>query len=192
MNCRTHEHRHFERTLRSSDTVPGPRLAEGRLSNKKKHVFLIQTARRFENTSIDAVRAHRGTNACACAHESDEYTAKRARAKCVCCSGRKSARTRAMIATRRFRVSPRVCACVCGVAAIVCVLERERVRVDIKYMCYFRTARTLNVRLRRSTTIFRLARNDGESSRAAWPRALRERRVRLSAATFSQRVARMC
>lgn len=94
---------------------------------------------------------------------------------CVCCSGRKSARTRAIIATRRSRVSPRVCACVCGVAALVCVLERERVRVDIKYMCYFRTARTLNVRLRRSTTIFRLARNDGESSRAAWPRALRER-----------------
>lgn len=31
MNCRTHEHRHFERTLRSSDTIPGPLLAEGRL-----------------------------------------------------------------------------------------------------------------------------------------------------------------
>lgn len=30
MNCRTHEHRHFERTLRSTDTIPGPRLAEGR------------------------------------------------------------------------------------------------------------------------------------------------------------------
>lgn len=30
VNCRTHEHRHFERTLRSTDTVPGPRLAEGR------------------------------------------------------------------------------------------------------------------------------------------------------------------
>lgn len=29
MNCRTHEHRHFERTLRSTDTIPGPRLAEG-------------------------------------------------------------------------------------------------------------------------------------------------------------------
>jgi len=33
VNCRTHEHRHFERTLRSTDTIPGPRLAEGR-SNK--------------------------------------------------------------------------------------------------------------------------------------------------------------
>lgn len=32
MNCRTHEHRRFERTLRSSDTVPGPRLAEGRIN----------------------------------------------------------------------------------------------------------------------------------------------------------------
>lgn len=31
MNCRTHEHRHFERTLRSPDTVPGPLLAEGRV-----------------------------------------------------------------------------------------------------------------------------------------------------------------
>lgn len=30
MNCRIHEHRHFERTLRSLDTVPGPFLAEGR------------------------------------------------------------------------------------------------------------------------------------------------------------------
>lgn len=30
VNCRTHEHRHFERTLRSLDTVPGPLLAEGR------------------------------------------------------------------------------------------------------------------------------------------------------------------
>lgn len=30
MNCRTHEHRHFERTLRSLDTVPRPLLAEGR------------------------------------------------------------------------------------------------------------------------------------------------------------------
>ena len=32
MNCRTHEHRHFERTLRSTDTIPGPRLAEGRFT----------------------------------------------------------------------------------------------------------------------------------------------------------------
>lgn len=31
MNCRTHEHRHFERTLRSSDTVPGPLPSEGRV-----------------------------------------------------------------------------------------------------------------------------------------------------------------
>ena len=30
MNCRTHEHRHFERILRSTDIIPGPRLAEGR------------------------------------------------------------------------------------------------------------------------------------------------------------------
>lgn len=35
MNCRTHEHRHFERTLRSTDTIPGPRLAEGRFSTPK-------------------------------------------------------------------------------------------------------------------------------------------------------------
>lgn len=35
MNCRTHEHRHFERTLRSTDTIPGPRLAEGRFSTSK-------------------------------------------------------------------------------------------------------------------------------------------------------------
>lgn len=34
MNCRTHEHRHFERTLRSTDTIPGPRLAEGRFSTR--------------------------------------------------------------------------------------------------------------------------------------------------------------
>lgn len=33
VNCRTHEHRHFERTLRSTDTIPGPRLAEGRSRN---------------------------------------------------------------------------------------------------------------------------------------------------------------
>lgn len=32
VNCRTHEHRHFERTLRSLDTVPGPLLAEGRFN----------------------------------------------------------------------------------------------------------------------------------------------------------------
>jgi hypothetical protein len=30
VNCRTHEHRHFERTLRVSDSVRNPRLAEGR------------------------------------------------------------------------------------------------------------------------------------------------------------------
>lgn len=35
MNCRTHEHRHFERTLRSTDTIPGPRLAEGRFNKPK-------------------------------------------------------------------------------------------------------------------------------------------------------------
>lgn len=39
MNCRTHEHRHFERTLRSTDPIPGPRLAEGRLLIKKLLTF---------------------------------------------------------------------------------------------------------------------------------------------------------
>jgi hypothetical protein len=34
VNCRTHEHRHFERTLRVSDSVRNPRLAEGRMTNK--------------------------------------------------------------------------------------------------------------------------------------------------------------
>lgn len=36
VNCRTHEHRHFERTLRSTDTIPGPRLAEGRFKYNKQ------------------------------------------------------------------------------------------------------------------------------------------------------------
>lgn len=39
MNCRTHEHRHFERTLRSTDPIPGPRLAEGRTKNKTRLLF---------------------------------------------------------------------------------------------------------------------------------------------------------
>lgn len=34
MNCRTHEHRHFERTLRVSDHVRNPRLSEGRANCK--------------------------------------------------------------------------------------------------------------------------------------------------------------
>lgn len=34
VNCRTHEHRHFERTLRSWDTIPGPLLTEGRANNQ--------------------------------------------------------------------------------------------------------------------------------------------------------------
>ena len=33
VNCRTHEHRHFERTLRSMDTISGSGLAEGRSRN---------------------------------------------------------------------------------------------------------------------------------------------------------------
>lgn len=32
MNCRTHEHRHFERTLRVSDFIRYPHLAEGRIT----------------------------------------------------------------------------------------------------------------------------------------------------------------
>lgn len=32
VNCRTHEHRQFERTLRSLDPVPGPLLTEGRFN----------------------------------------------------------------------------------------------------------------------------------------------------------------
>lgn len=39
MNCRTHEHRHFERTLRSWDSIPGPLLAEGRIYLKDCSVF---------------------------------------------------------------------------------------------------------------------------------------------------------
>jgi len=35
LNCRTHEHRHFERTLLSTETIPGPRLAEGRFGKLK-------------------------------------------------------------------------------------------------------------------------------------------------------------
>lgn len=49
MNCRTHEHRHFERTLRSTDTIPGPRLAEGRFRT------IDQTAR-FRASEILSVR----------------------------------------------------------------------------------------------------------------------------------------
>lgn len=41
VNCRTHEHRHFERTLRSSDSVPGPHLAEGRINFKDCSVFCV-------------------------------------------------------------------------------------------------------------------------------------------------------
>lgn len=39
VNCRTHEHRHFERTLRSWDFTPGPLLAEGRILLKDCSVF---------------------------------------------------------------------------------------------------------------------------------------------------------
>lgn len=40
VNCRTHEHRHFERTLRSTDPIPGPHLAEGRLLYKKLLTYI--------------------------------------------------------------------------------------------------------------------------------------------------------
>lgn len=45
VNCRTHEHRHFERTLRSTDTIPGPRLAEGRFSYNKLLIASEQNER---------------------------------------------------------------------------------------------------------------------------------------------------
>lgn len=42
VNCRTHEHRHFERTLRSTEMSPGPRLAEGRSKNKTRLLVLYE------------------------------------------------------------------------------------------------------------------------------------------------------
>ena len=58
MNCRTHEHRHFERTLRSTDTIPGPRLAEGRL-------LYNQTACCCKTTS-DELSVRRATSVARC------------------------------------------------------------------------------------------------------------------------------
>lgn len=63
MNCRTHEHRHFERTLRSTDTIPGPRLAEGRLSKQRllarRRTWRARTSDRW-TFARDERRARRG------------------------------------------------------------------------------------------------------------------------------------
>lgn len=49
VNCRTHEHRHFERTLRSTELSPGPRLAEGRSIKTTRllveYLFICSTER---------------------------------------------------------------------------------------------------------------------------------------------------
>ena len=56
MNCRTLEHRHFERTLRSSDTVPGPLLAEGRFNFHDCRVGAPPITRRPPETDVRARR----------------------------------------------------------------------------------------------------------------------------------------
>jgi hypothetical protein len=60
VNCRTHEHRHFERTLRSSDTIPGPRLAEGRSIKQDQTACRSwkRTAKRLPERSSRATTVH--------------------------------------------------------------------------------------------------------------------------------------
>lgn len=64
MNCRTHEHRHFERTLRSTDPIPGPRLDEGRSTNKTRLLcsrshFVVRTRKKSVSLNVRRARARR-------------------------------------------------------------------------------------------------------------------------------------
>jgi hypothetical protein len=53
VNCRTHEHRHFERTLRVSDSVRYPHLAEGREDVKTCRSRRALAARRGRRSWAD-------------------------------------------------------------------------------------------------------------------------------------------
>jgi hypothetical protein len=53
VNCRTHEHRHFERTLRVSDSIRYPHLAEGRITmTSYGRCRLLQSRKRARFPSI--------------------------------------------------------------------------------------------------------------------------------------------